>query len=207
MRLARCAALAWTLLAWGGAAQAQMAFDIPPAITVYPNDFPVGASFFFPSGGPLERFTGRPGAWYAIYRLPMYPGRPYELLLGHDGDPSRMKVYAMDAHPFGKVNVKFEVPMRRLEAVSAGSHHPVYAATLATPRDISAFGIYLLLEWDPPAGAGKPIPVMLQTLSVTEAPYSFPRWWFKPQRELESPLQSQHRAPYEVPLPPGRWGY
>jgi hypothetical protein len=197
MPLARRLLIAWLLSA--GLAQAQVGFDAPPAITVYPNDVPVAATFFFPSGSPLERYTGRPGAWYAIYRLPLYPGRPYELLLGHEGDPARMKVYALDEHPFAKVKVKFEIPLHRLEV--GARLPPTYAATIATPRDAAAFGIYLLLEWDPPAGKDKPIPVILRTLAVPDSLYSTPSWWFLPRHGLESPLQSQHRAPLEVPLP------
>ena len=83
MSLARQALLAW--LCWAGAALGQGSLVVPPAFTVYPNEAPSAAAFF-PAGGPLERFTGRPGAWYALYRLPMYPGRPYELLIGHVGD-------------------------------------------------------------------------------------------------------------------------
>ena len=112
-------------------------FDSPPAITVYPNDDPVGVAFFFPSGSPLERFTGRPGAWYALYRLPMFPGRTYRLLLGHDGDPARMKAYAMDDHPFGKVGVKLELPLRKVASGPAGAN-PVYAVPLAIPAVLNA---------------------------------------------------------------------
>jgi hypothetical protein len=224
MGLARHALLAW--LCWVGAALAQVGQAVPPAPTVYPNDVP-SAAVFFPAGGPLERFTGRPGAWYALYRLPMYPGRPYELLIGHAGDPARLRAYALDDHPFGKVNVKLEIALRRVETWGADQQMPTYAASVSTPFDTANFGFFLLLEWDPPTAHGKPLPLLLQTLAVVENPYSPPKWWFMQRREfdrppesplqsrrreferpLESPLQSQQRRmTQELPLPSKAWGH
>lgn len=183
----------------------------PPAITLYPDDYPLGVAFFFPSGGPLERFTSRPGAWYAIYRMPLYPGRPYDVLLGHAGDPARMKVYALDNHPFDVVSIKYELNLRRLEF--GGRRNTLYGTTISTPPDSAAYGVYLLLEWIPPMSNERPIPVVLQVLS-SESGYRqdslrdlHPSWhgsWQRPWNDLhiESPLQSQNnRNIIVIPLP------
>ncbi len=226
MSLARQALLAW--LCWAGAALGQGGQVVPPAITVYPNDAPSAAAFF-PAGGPLERFTGRPGAWYALYRLPMYPGRPYELLIGHVGDPARLRAYALDDHPFGKVNVKLEIPLYRMETWRSDRQMPIYAASVSIPYDATNFGFFLLLEWDPPTANSRPLPLLLQTLALAENPYSPPNWWFMQRRDfdrlpekdnplqghrreferpLESPLQSQQRRmTQELPLPRKAWGH
>lgn len=202
MRQWRVSALAAVLLSlgWSGPAKAQ--FNGPPAITIYPDDYPVDVAFFFPAGGPLERFTGRPGAWYAIYRIPMYPGRPYDLVIGHSGDPARMKVFALDNHPFDKVSVKYELRFRKFS--QGDSPEGIYGTTIAIPRDSGAYGLYLLLEWNPPAGKEKPIPVELQLLSADPLPSMEQgrSWWRSgPDMGVESPLQSQNRNPYEIPLP------
>jgi hypothetical protein len=204
MRLRRLAALAAVLLSIAGSAPANALFNGPPAITVYPDDFPVDVAFFFPAGGPLERFTGRPGAWYAIYRTPMYPGRPYDLILEHKGDPGRMKIFALDNHPFGKVSVKQELRLRKFEFGYASG--PIYGVTISIPRDSAVYGLYLLLEWNPPAGDDRPVPVELQVLTAERSPLwgqGRPWPWGRsgPDKGVESPLQSQNRDPYEIPVP------
>ena len=203
MRLRRLASLAAVLLSIAGSASANMLFNGPPAITVFPDDFPVDVSFFFPAGGPLERFTGRPGAWYAIYRTPMYPGRPYDLIVEHKGDPGRMKLFALDSHPFDHVTVKSELPLRKIDDW-AGSSDSAYSATIMLPRDSSVYGIYLLLEWMPPLGKDRPLPVSMQLLSSGPRPqmgqgraWSFP--WA--DKSVKSPLQSHNGNPLEIPVP------
>jgi hypothetical protein len=203
MRLRRLAALAAVLHVFAGNAPADTLFNGAPAITVSPDEYPVDAYFFFPAGGPLERFTGRPGAWYAIFRSPMYPGRPYDLILVHNGDPGRMKVFALDNHPFDKVSVKSELPLRKIDGW-ADSSDSAYAATILLPRDASVHGIYLLLEWMPPPGKERPLPVSMQVLSPD------PRWqmgqgrnWSFPaaDQRVKSPLQRKTGVPHEIPVP------
>jgi hypothetical protein len=205
MRLPRLAALAAVLLAIAGNAPADTLFNGAPAITVFPDEYPVDASFFFPAGGPMERFTGRPGAWYAIYRSPMHPGRPYDLILEHNGDPGRMKIFALDNHPFDIVSIKYELPLRKIDGW-AGSSDSAYAATFMLPRDASVHGIYLLLEWMPPPGKDRPLPVSMQVLSSDPRSQtgqgrtgSSPR----AEKSVKSPLQSQNADPHEIPVP--RW--
>ena len=67
MRLRRLVSLVAVLLSIAGSAPANGLFNGPPAITVYPDDFPVDVAFFFPAGGPLERFSlgmGRYQQWW-----------------------------------------------------------------------------------------------------------------------------------------------
>ena len=191
------------LLALIAAVNAQSAYDVPPAITVYPNEYPTRVAFFFGAGTPLERFTASPGSWYAIYHLPLYPGQPYELWLTHDGEAARMKVFALDDHPFGKPSVKFELPMRKVESVRSHGRRATYAVALSIPVDARTPGAYLLLEWAPARPRGKPVPVALQVLAVPQNGILGQYESFSPNRELESPLQSNHRGPYEVPVPRG----
>ncbi len=198
-----CRALAVAAaLAAAGETSAHAAFAGPPAIPVYADDYPLDVAFFFASGGPLERFTGRPGAWYAVYRMSLDPGRPYELIRAHHGDPGRMRVYALDNHPFGRVSVKTELGMRKADGWRDPRGTP-YIATIALPRDAAVRGIYLLLEWSPPPGRDRPLPVSLQLLSADAQPWADRgRSWGRPWDEsVKSPLQSQNRNPYEIPVP------
>lgn len=208
MRIRRLATFAAVLLSIAGSSPSNALFNGPPAITVRPDDFPVDVAFFFPAGGPLERFTGRPGAWYAIYRTPMYPGRVYDLILEHNGDPGRMKIFALDNHPFDQVSVKFELPLRKIDGWGGSSSGFAYAATIRLPGDATVYGVYLLLEWRPPPGKDRPLPVSMQLLS------SDPRWqtgqgrtWSYPSadKSLKSPLQSQNGTLHEIPVP--RWDH
>ncbi len=198
-----CRALAIAAaLAAAGEKPAQAAFAGPPAVAVYADDFPLDVAFFFPAGGPLERFTGRPGAWYALYRLSLDPGSPYDLILTHRGDPGRMRVYALDNHPFGRVSVKAELARQKAEGWH--DHEGTrYVATIALPRDAAVAGIYLLLEWSPPPGRDRPLPVSLQLLSMEAQPWTGQeRSWEGPwDRSVKSPLQSRNRGPYEIPVP------
>jgi hypothetical protein len=146
---------------------------------------------------------GRQGAWYAIYRTPMYPGRPYDLIVEHTGDPGRMKLFALDNHPFDKVTVKSELPLRKIDSW-AGSSDSAYAATIMLPRDSSVYGIYLLLEWMPPPGKDRPLPVSMQLLCSDLRPQMDQRraWSFPwEDRSVKSPLQSHDGNPYEIPVP------
>jgi len=205
MRCLRRASLVVLIGGWAMAGGAAASFNGPPAITVFPDDYPVDVSFFFPAGGPLERFTGRPGAWYAIYRTPMYPGRPYDLILEHEGDPGRMNIFALDNHPFDKVSVKSNLTLRKIDGW-AGSSDSAYAVTIMLPRDASVYGIYLLLEWMPPPGKDRPLPVSMQLLSSDpRLQMGWGRTWSFPwaDQSVKSPLQSQSVIPYEIPVP--RW--
>lgn len=185
-----------------GEKPAQADFAGPAAVAVYADDFPLDVTFFFPAGGPLERFTGRPGAWYALYRMSLYPGRPYDLVLTHRGDPGRMRVYALDNHPFDRVSVKADLGMQKAEGWQDPGGTP-YVAAIALPRDSAVHGIYLLLEWTPPPGRDGPLPVSLQLLSMETRPWTgHERTWGRPwDRSVKSPLQSRNRNPYEIPVP------
>lgn len=197
------ASTAAVLLLCGMEGQASAYGNGPPAITVFPDDFPADVSFFFPAGGPLERFTSRPGAWYAIYRTPLYPGRPYDLILEHSGDPTRIKIFALDNHPFERVSVKAELHPVKAEG-RRHSSGTAYVATIALPRDSAVYGVYLLMEWNPPPGENKPLPVSLQVLSVETRPrmgQGRTWWWPWADNNVNRPLQSQNRNPHVIPVP------
>lgn len=141
--------------------------DGPPVAALYPDDLPVHGNFFFSAGSPLERFTNQKDAWYAVYQTSLYPGYPYAVVLRHKGDPSRMKVYALDNHPFEKVSMKFELVLRKaVMPYDQGYKGPVYEAIISLPKKAKTQALFLLLEWRPSAGNDRPLPVSIQVLST-----------------------------------------
>ena len=186
----------------------------PQAQELYPDEYPLGVAFSFPAGGQPERYFGQPGTWYAMYRMPIYPGKAYDVLLAHAGDPSRLRIYALDGNPFERLSGKYELTLRRME--SGSSHNLVYETTIATSSDSTAKRIYLLLEWLPQVNNEMPVPVVLQAVSSEFANYMpeacssrYWSWHNECQQPLngahiESPLQSEkHRnaSDGQVPRP------
>jgi len=142
-------------------------FDMPPAVTLYPDEFPLNVGFNFAGGGAAERFTGNRDAWYSIYRFGMQRGVSYNLVLSHDGDVDRLRVYALDNHPFGQVGMKYELKLsdKGRMAFRHGERR-TFVAGMALPDDVPAAEIFLLLEWIPRFDRNRPLPVSLQILTA-----------------------------------------
>lgn len=182
------------------------------ALEVYPDEYPQGVSFFFPAAGQAGRFAAQAGAWYAVYRMPIHPGKAYDLLLAHAGEAARMRLYALDGNPFEKSAVRYELYLHKLEF--GGKRNAVYGTTIATAPDSSAHRIYLLLEWLPAAANEMPIPAVLQVISSDPAGsqpddrhgmyWSWHNEWQRPLNGLhvESPLQSEQRRNANETQPP-----
>jgi hypothetical protein len=140
--------------------------DGPPVVYLYPDSMPVQVNLFFPGGSPLERFTSQRDAWYAIYQTSLYPGYPYRIIIRHNGDPGRVKLYAMDNHPFDRVSVKMQLVMKRVDPTYHTYKWPSYEATVSLPERARYADLFLLLEWLPPAGSDRPLPVSIQVVST-----------------------------------------
>ncbi len=176
--------------------------DGPPVAALYPDDLPIHTNFFFPAGSPLERFTNQKDAWYAIYQTSLYPGYAYAVLLRHKGDPARMRVYALDNHPFDKVSMKYELVMRRVDApYDQGYKGPLYEAVISLPEKARTRGIFLLLEWRPNMGNDKPVPVSIQVLSTGYGQLmGRGRKWNQPYK-WKTESQMQGGRPVVLPVP------
>jgi hypothetical protein len=167
---------------------------------LYPDEYPRGVVFSYSGGRQRERFYGQPNAWYAIYRMPIYPGKSYDVLLAHAGDPSRLRVYALDSNLFERPSGKYELVLYRMD--SGSRHNRVYATTIATSSDSSAKKVYLLVEWLSVSNE-MPAPVVLQAVSDEVAGNGDCRGMYWAWRNdcqqhsngmhIESPLQSEKR--------------
>ncbi|MHB8108535.1 MAG: hypothetical protein ACYDHW_00710 [Syntrophorhabdaceae bacterium] len=172
----------------------------PPVVYLYPDTMPVHAIAFFPAGSPLERFTNQKDAWYAIYQTSLYPGYPYTISIRHKADPSRIKLYALDNHPFDKVSVKMQLAMKRADTYH-GYEDAVYEAVVSIPERSRFADLFLLLEWVPAMGNDKPAPVSIQVTSTGYGQLmSRGRQWGRQDKWIpESSIQG--KRPVVIPFP------
>jgi hypothetical protein len=158
-------------------------FDVVPMVTLGPEEPPARVTFYFPAGGPLERFTSKPDAWYSLYRLPLYLNQPYAILLSHEEEAERIRVFALDRSPFDMPSMKYELRMARLDwqPFDRQNVHG-YESIVSLPPDSAVPGIYLLVEWTPsPKPNAKPPSLLLQVLTVNSSYMDRRRphrsWW------------------------------
>jgi hypothetical protein len=157
--------------------------DVIPALPLYPEEPPTKAAFFFSAGGPLERFTSKPDAWYALYRLPLYLNQAYAILLSHEEEPERIRVFALDRSPFDTVSMKYELRMANVDWQPF--HRPrarTYESVVSLPMDSAVPGIFLLVEWTPPPGPSAKLPSLLFQVLTANSAYMERRrphrsWW------------------------------
>jgi hypothetical protein len=179
---------------------------------IYPDEYPQGVAFVLPAGGQLAHIAGHGGAWYAVYRMPIYPGKAYDLLLAHAGEVAHVRLYALDNNPLELAAVRHELYLRKLEF--GGRRNSVYGTTIATPPHFSVRRVYLLLEWLPQSGKEMAVPVVFQAISSDPAGYmpddrhgmywSWRQEWQRPLNDLhvESPLQGEKRRNASEAPPP-----
>lgn len=172
-------------------------YDAPPVVTVYPDDLPLDVGFQFPGGGAAERFTGNRDAWYSLYRLVMRQGVSYTLAINHDGDRDRLRIYALDNHPFGQVGMKYELKLTEKEGLSLDrGRMRTFVAGMALPDDVLVAEIFLLLEWIPRFDKNRPLPVLLQVVST----YPFQRPGSRQQYSWDRGMAPEHADLYARPV-------
>jgi hypothetical protein len=168
----------------------------PPVVMLIPDQFYFSDGIFFESGGPLERFTGRRDAWYAIYGVPIRPGS-YTIILWYNGDPSRIKMFALDNFPLEQASMKYELRVNKIEKRHPHSFvNPVYAVTFTIPIDVRIPVVYILVEQLPPIGQRQPLSVFVKAYSE-QSEFGGSRF----KQQIPDSL-SGHQA-IELPVP--RW--
>lgn len=175
-------------------------YDAIPVVTLYPDEPPTRVTFYFAGGGPLERFTSRPDAWYALYRLPLYPNQPCTILLNHDNEPEKIRVFALDRSPFDNASMKYELRMAKIDwQPFRGQAARSYETVISLPADSAVPGIYILVESTPRGPAEKASPLLFQVLTANstymDRRRSHTSWWtwgnsgsFKEQRPVVLPV-------------------
>lgn len=143
------------------------------------DDVPQRLDNYLPAGGPLERLTGRPGAWYGVVFVPLTSRWPVQLWAWQRSRSHQLRVTALDAWPPWAVQVALPLPLRN--DVTARGRPLVLTAPFVLPPASSADGVFLLIEQWSMVG-DRPAPVWLQA-RVGYAPVVYDRgrgdaaWW------------------------------
>ncbi len=140
---------------------------------LYVDDAPLLLSHYVPAGGPLQRHTGRPGAWYTAVFLPMAPRWPVQVWLSQRVRTHELRVTALDASPVGTAGVAVAVPLT--VARSAG-RISLASAPMALPASSQADGVFLLIELWSLAG-DRPGPIWVQARSRIFRDTERRPWW------------------------------
>jgi hypothetical protein len=194
-----------------GAAYAQPAPQ--PLLQLRPDNVPVLLQRYTPAGGPLQRFTSRPGAWYVALFLAAPPQWPVEFMVMPRHADHELTVFALDTDAAGEVNSVTRLPMSYQRAKHRGVG--MYVGDFVLPAGDSVGGVVLLLEqWSPSGQVPQPIWVNAHLAFGHPSTANDNPWWSLPPaakghehaapalEEPPSPLRSQGQpgAAYEIPL-------
>jgi len=176
-------------------------FGLEAARIVEPDGPVLTLARFRSAGGALERFTSRPGAWYALLLLPLLPGWPVELSLRAQRRGHALAAVALDAPPDAAPSVAVALPLR-----SERAHPPQWAVRLALPLRSAADAVFVLLEqWRADFAPPPPLQVRLRTGTARDSARA-PWWDASASTDLPppSPLAQGPReaVAFELPI----WG-
>lgn len=158
-----------------------------------PDDAPLALSRYVPAGGPAQRHTSRPGAWYTAVFLPMLPGWPVQVWITRRARTHELRVIALDASPSGAASVAVPVPLR----TAPGARRAALAtAPIMLPATSRADGVFLLIEQWSPAG-DRPAPLWVQARTRIHRDDEQVPWW----QPLPAPDEGSH-AGRLAPNPP-----
>jgi len=165
------------------------------------DDAPQRLDNYFAAGGPLERHTGRPGAWYAVVFVPAVHGS-VQLWAWQRTRAHQLRLTAIDGWPAHAARQVVPLP---LYASATASGRPLVRSTpFALPPDSRADGTFLLVEQWSLVG-DRPAPVWLQARSAqpwVELPTrGGAAWWPTAESARPAPRDPLGRA-HAPPAPP-----
>jgi hypothetical protein len=140
---------------------------------LYVDDTPLPLSHYVPAGGPSQRHTSRPGAWYAAVFLPMAPRWPVQLWVWQRVRTHEVRITVLDASPVRPASVAVPLPLS--QSRSAG-RTAWFSAPIALPAGSQADGVFLLIEQWSLAGES-PGPVWVQARSRIQSEAGRGPWW------------------------------
>ena len=193
------------MAAWGVGSRGVRAqtLGVLDALLLAPDGPALLLSRYLAAGGALERFRSRPGAWFALLFVPLWPRWPVELLLRPQRRGHALQVLALDAAPADAPSVAASVPLR-----TAGSEPAAqWSGRFMLPAQSAADGVYLLVElWR--ADFAAPPPLALRVRSVASRAGARAPWWGPADAARSEPppspltLQMQQRdlGAFELPI-------
>jgi hypothetical protein len=160
---------------------------------------------FAPAGGPLDRHTSRPGAWYALLYLPLAPLWPMQLLLWPPQSRHELRLFALDQAPDASPSVLDPLPLE--VEVGRGGKALVRFSRFMLPAQSSARSVFVLIEQWNPEGA-RPEPLWVKLLSLRASRRRVEPWWYSHDDHNpgttapRSPLTQQQGTvkPHEIPI-------
>lgn len=158
--------------------------DIHGVDVLFTDDQPLSPGRAMPAGGPLQRFTSRPGAWYSIVFLPMSSQWPVQVWLWQRERTHEIRIFALDAAPWDAPTVSYPVPVRQARF---GRRSALMTAPLVLPALSQADGVFLLIEQWRSAG-NRPGPLFLQARSHVAFDIDGTPWWSARSDEGSSAL-------------------
>lgn len=194
-----------------GANGAARALGADAAVVLMPQGRARMLQRFTAAGGPLERHTARPGAWYALLYLPMLdPQAPRQLLLWSTERGHELRLFALDAAPDDAPTVLHPLP---LDTETSGvGRPPRLSSRFMLPAASTAPAIYVLVEqWS--IGGQQPAPLWVQLLAQRAPQRATAPWWASrdagdthpagataPPSPLAQQQSSSGARPHEVPI-------
>ncbi|MEI6738530.1 MAG: hypothetical protein WCL29_08645, partial [Pseudomonadota bacterium] len=94
-----------------------------PLMLLVPDEPPVMFNRYEPAGGPLQRFTSRPGAWYVTLNLASAPKWPTEFMVTLGDSRHELRVYALDTNFQGDVLGVHLLPMELSRTRHGQAHY------------------------------------------------------------------------------------
>jgi hypothetical protein len=168
---------------------------------------------YTPAGGPLQRFTSRPGAWYVTLFLAAPPQWPVEFTVVPRTSSHELRVFALDTTATGEVNSVSALPM-----VFSAPHRgqPArYSGDFVLPTYASMDGVTLVLEQWSVRGDAPPAIWVHSRFATGQTNAGNGAAWWSPKATRSpgapaaaalvgppSPLMSQgeRRGVYEIPM-------
>lgn len=162
------------------------------------DDLPQRLDHYLPAGGPLERHTARPGAWYTAVYVPRLPPPhlwPLQLWIWQRDAAHGLRISALDGWPPSRASVA--VPLALSAEVTARGRPLSISVPFVLPAASHAEGVFLLIEqWSrhgerPPALWLQARPAEPAVLPLRERESA---WW-----QGAEPPPSAPAAPAEPP--------
>lgn len=184
-----------------------------PTVQLVANDRSVRIDRFEPADGPMERFTSRPGAWYATVFVTLAPQMPVELTVLQPNPSHELKLLALETDVTGEVLREHALPMSYV-APRRGAPAQ-YFADFVLPEPSPVGGLVVVLEqWSRTGYRPAPLWVRVSPAGRHPRPSNAEPWWGAAQPKGSasqpkfhdvtpaSPLLSQGRRKGQEAAPP-----
>ena len=185
----------FVLFVLGTMASAPSAQSLPDPYAAAPlpllvaDEAPLLIEHYAPAGGPLDRHTARPGAWYSAVFVPLQTRWPVELWVWQRTRAFQLRVFALDGWPAAAASVIYPLPLR---AGATPQGRPLtHSVPFVLPSASRADGVVLLIEQWSLAG-DRPQSVWLQARAGGAwSPHSAARnetpWWASHEDAMPAP--------------------